>query len=138
MLLSAVVAAVGAADRGLHRHHGGQGHPERQHVGIVGGVVGGIVALVILFSAYYCGGYVAGWPASKVCAKAWRSGWGEVRRPQLAEQLPAHPHQAGHADRRRDHHPHRPPGGVSLIGALLGGLGGIRYHRTIDHTGLGD
>jgi len=45
VLLSAVVAAVVAADRGLHRHHSGQRHPagspERQHVSIVGGVVGG-------------------------------------------------------------------------------------------------
>ncbi|MFC8924261.1 DUF4153 domain-containing protein [Cellulosimicrobium sp. NPDC057127] len=118
------------------------------------GIVGGIILLAVLFVAYYCGGYVAGRMARFDGAKQGVAVWvwavvvaivlallGLVAGSQfnvLAElnsfpQIPVS---------TRD----LTTGGVialvaaavvTLGGAVLGGLAGMRFHRKVDRAGLG-
>jgi hypothetical protein len=117
------------------------------------GVVGGIVLLVVLFVAYYCGGYVAGRMARFDGAKQGLAVWlwavvvaivlalvGLVAGSQynVLSELNAFPQiPVSGSDLTT--------GGVvalvaaaavSLVGAVLGGLAGMRFHRKVDRTGL--
>jgi amino acid transporter len=118
------------------------------------GIVGGIVLLVILFVAYYCGGYVAGRMARFDGAKQGLAVWlwavviaivlallGLVAGSQynVLSQLNAFPQIPVSASDLTT-------GGVialvaaavvSLVGAILGGLSGMRFHRKVDMAGLG-
>lgn len=116
------------------------------------GLVGGIVLLVILLVSYYCGGYVAGRMARfnglrqgvAVCL------WGVIMALLLAAiaaiagtrygvfagiDLPTLPIADGHGALT---------GAIAigatvltaLIGAMLGGLAGMRFHRRVDKAGL--
>jgi MFS family permease len=117
------------------------------------GLVGGILLLVVVFLAYYAGGYVAGRMARFNGAKQGLAVWlwalvvaavvavlGMVAGDQydiLADlnTFPRIPVSEGELTR----------GGaiaaavlvgVSLLGALAGGLAGMRFHRAVDKTGL--
>ncbi|MDQ4032838.1 MAG: hypothetical protein M3332_11430 [Actinomycetota bacterium] len=117
------------------------------------GLVGGVVLMVILFVAYYCGGYVAGRMARfngiKQGIAVWV--WGLVmalvvallgaiagsqfdpltninglsQLPITAEMLTTGGIIAALA-----------AAAVSLLGAILGGLGGMRFHRNVDRASL--
>ena len=113
-------------------------------------VVGMIVALAIWFVSYYCGGYVAGrmarfdgvkqgvavwlWAilvAVVIGVLAWVAGDDYTVGNGLPEI------DAGTATT-----PRVIIGAVivaltSLVGAMLGGLAGMRFHRRVDRTGLG-
>jgi len=118
------------------------------------GLIGGIALLVILLIAYYCGGYVAGRMARfngmRQGVAVWL--WAVVIAVVVAviaaiagneydnlAQLNAFPRIAlTEGDLTT--------GGIiasvavaltALIGAILGGLAGMRYHRNVDRAGLG-
>lgn len=118
------------------------------------GLVGGIALVVILFVAYYCGGYVAGrmarfdgakqgvavWLWAVVVAVAVAAlgvvagDWFDVltglntlpRVPVGDEDLSTTGLLAAVA-----------VAAATLVGAILGGLAGMRYHRRVDRAGLG-
>lgn len=118
------------------------------------GLVGGIIALVILLVAYYCGGYVAGRMARFDGLKQGLAVWlwaivisvvtaavGVVAGSQynVFDQLDSSPGWLF-----GDGVP--TTSGLiaiaavivtTLVGALLGGLAGMRFHRNVDKTGLG-
>ena len=116
------------------------------------GLVGGITLLVVLLLAYYCGGYVAGRMARfngiRQGLAVWL--WGLVMALIIAAvaaiagtrydifaqlNLPRLPVNEGQVTA---------VGAIvigaailtALIGALLGGLAGMRFHRTVDRAGL--
>ncbi|MGG5260316.1 hypothetical protein [Phycicoccus avicenniae] len=119
------------------------------------GLVGGIALLVVLFVAYYCGGYVAGrmsrFNGAKQGVAVWL--WSIV----IALVLAAVGAVAGDQYNvlgKLNSFPRLPVGEgdigtagllallgvvvVSLVGAVLGGLAGMRFHRKVDRAGLGD
>ena len=116
------------------------------------GLVGAITLLVVLLLAYYCGGYVAGRMARFNGAKqglaVWL--WGVVMALVIAAvaaiagtqydvfaqlNLPRLPVNEGQVTA---------VGAIAigaailaaLIGAVLGGLAGMRFHRKVDKAGL--
>ena len=160
LLLTALAAAAGAA-LGLAQTPGGPGQAADQAGQAVQnpaaaetvGIVGGIVVLVILFIAYYCGGYVAGRMARFNGAKQGVAVWvwaivvavivailGAVLGAQYdvlanLNGLPRLPINEGSLT----------TGGIiaalialaaSLLGAVLGGLAGMRFHRKVDRAGF--
>ena len=118
------------------------------------GLVGGIVLLVIIFLAYYAGGYVAGRMARfngiKQGIAVWV--WALVIAIAVAV-LAAIAGEKYNILSQLNSFPRIPvsegdltTGGiiaavavvvVSLAGAALGGLAGMRFHRAVDRTGLG-
>ncbi|CAN5468579.1 hypothetical protein BH23ACT6_BH23ACT6_09970 [soil metagenome] len=117
-------------------------------------LIAAITGLIVLLIAYYCGGYVAGRMARFSGLKQGLAVWlwavlvavvvailgyvGDEQFDILAriDSLPQIPILEGQAT----------IGGliaaatvalVALIGALLGGLAGMRFHRKVDNTGLG-
>jgi hypothetical protein len=118
------------------------------------GLVGGIILAIILLVAYFCGGYVAGRMARFNGAKQGLAVWlwavvvavvlaviGLIAgaQPDVLAQLdslPSIPLDEGAVT----------AGSiisvvialaVSLAGAILGGLAGMRFHRRVDKAGLG-
>jgi len=118
------------------------------------GLIGGIVLAVILLVSYYCGGYVAGRMARFDGVKQGVAVWlwaviiaivlaviGLVAGSQFdvlanLDTFPRLPLNEGDLT----------VGGIvtaivalliSLGGAILGGLAGMRYHRRVDRAGLG-
>lgn len=115
-------------------------------------VIGGIVLLTVLFLAYYCGGYVAGRMARfngmRQGIAVWLTGIiaailvtlvaavaGTTTNALSSLQMPAIPVNADTAT----------TGAwilflgvlvVTAIGAILGGLAGMHYHRKIDNAAL--
>jgi hypothetical protein len=151
VLLTAIVSAAGAAVGLATNTTTSQATKSASTVGIVSG----IVLLVILFLAYYCGGYVAGRMARfdglKQGLAVWL--WAVViaiivavlasifgAKYNILSQLNSFPRiPVSEGDLTT--------GGiiaavllvvVTLMGALLGGLAGMRFHRQVDRTGLGD
>lgn len=118
------------------------------------GIVSGIVLLVIVFVAYYCGGYVAGRMAR---FDGMKQGLGVWLWAIVIAVLVAIVGTVAGAEfnvlRELNSFPRIPldegtmtTAGIvaavavlaaSLIGALLGGLAGMRFHRKVDRTGLG-
>ncbi|KGN32952.1 hypothetical protein N802_16370 [Knoellia sinensis KCTC 19936] len=117
------------------------------------GVVGAIILLVVLFVAYYCGGYVAGrmarfnglkqglavwlWAVLAALVVAGVAAMAGSQYDVLSElnSFPRFPVDGGTLT----------TGGIialiiaavaSLIGALLGGLAGMRFHRKVDRVGF--
>ncbi len=149
-LLSAAGAAVGLAADAKPDRVIDQATSSASAVGIVGG----IVLLVILFVAYYCGGYVAGRMARfngiKQGVAVWV--WALVvaivvavltaiagAKYDILSQLNAFPRIPLNEGTLST-------GGIiaalalvaiSLLGAILGGLAGMNFHRRVDKTGLG-
>jgi hypothetical protein len=150
VLLTAIVAGVGAAlgvGAGVNTASPTPGDVRSA------GVIGGVALLVIVFIAYFCGGYVAGRMARFSGLKQGVAVWlwaliiavvvsilGAVvgsRYDVMAglNGLPRIPLSKGTMT----------TAGlitaigvvlVSLIGAILGGLSGMRYHRRVDRVGL--
>jgi amino acid transporter len=144
VLLTALVAALGAAFgiSGTVNLDRAAGDPQ------AAGLVGGVTLLVVILVAYFCGGYVAGRMARFNGVKQGLGVWlwgivvavvltivGFVAGAQLGnpplQGLPPVPASAISWN------------GVivvaavlvvSLIGALLGGLAGMRYHRRVDRV----
>lgn len=119
------------------------------------GLVGGIILLVVLFIAYYCGGYVAGRMARFNGAKQGIAVW--VWALLIALVVAVLVAVAGNEYNvlaNLNSFPRIPVGegdlstagiiaaiGVavtSLLGAVAGGLAGMRFHRKVDKAGLGD
>jgi membrane protease YdiL (CAAX protease family) len=146
VLLSAVVAAVGAA-LGLVSLSGTPDDVLDQATARTVGVTGAIVLLAILFVGYFCGGYVAGRMARFAGAKQGVAVWlwallfaviaaivgavAGVRFDALASGLPSLPVTA---DELTTGSAATAVGALvaSLVGAVLGGLAGMRYHRKVD------
>lgn len=148
VLLTALVAALGAAV-GL----GTAESATAQNADTIGWV-GAISLLVILLIAYYCGGYVAGRMARFSGLKQGIAVW--VWAVVIAIVVAIITAIAGSQFDilgNLNSFPRIPIGegdvtlvGIvtlvivavaSLVGAILGGLAGMRYHRRIDRTGLG-
>jgi hypothetical protein len=152
VLLTALAAAAGAAI-GITTGSVAQVAAARGTNVETVGLVGGIALLVILFVAYYCGGYVAGrmarfdglkqgfavwlWAvviAIIVAVIAWVAGskYDVLSSVNVFPRIPV-----GTGDLTT--------GGVialvavvlsSLLGALLGGVGGMHFHRKVDRAGI--
>lgn len=148
-LLSAVGVAIGAANG----TDAGEAADRAAADPASAGLVGGIALLVVLFVAYYCGGYVAGRMARfdglKQGVAVWL--WGVLVAVVVAVL-------AAVAGSRFDvlsqlNLPAIPVDGsglttgsivslllvvaVTLGGAVLGGIAGMRFHRAVDRAGLG-
>jgi hypothetical protein len=151
VLLAALVTGVGAA-LGLSRNVDVTNPTPAQTESI--GFVGGIVLLAIIFVAYLAGGYVAGRMARFNGLKQGLGVW--LWAVIMAVLVGIAGLLAGarfDVVARVNSFPRLPLnegtltiGGIivavgvvaaSLIGALLGGLAGMRYHRRVDRAGLG-
>jgi hypothetical protein len=150
VLLTALVAAAGTAVGVATETSAAEADENAQTIGIAGAVI----VLVVLFIAYYCGGYVAGRMARfnglKQGLAVWL--WAVVIAVGIAivaavagdqynvlgklNSFPRIPVDEGNLT----------TAGVvalliaaaaSLIGALAGGLAGMRFHRKVDKAGLG-
>ena len=151
VLLLALVTAVGAGIAG--NTDGGAADDAAQNPTTTG-IVGIIVLLAILLLAYYCGGYVAGRMARFSGAKQGIAVWlwaiiitvilaivGVIAGSQLEVlsqigTIPTGTFDTGQITLT---------GVLSLVavivvtlgGAILGGLAGMRFHRKVDRVGLG-
>ena len=154
LLLTALLSAVGTAV-GLASLSGtAEAESQAQQNAEAVGVAGVVALLLVMFVAYFCGGYVAGRMARFDGAKQGLAVWlwalviailvaiavavagSEYNMLSEINSLPRIPLSDG--DLRT--------GGivtavlaivVSLGGAVLGGLAGMRFHRKVDRTGLG-
>jgi hypothetical protein len=150
VLLAALVTGVGAA-LGLSRNVDLTNPTPAQTESI--GFIGGIVLLAIIFVAYFAGGYVAGRMARfnglKQGLGVWLwavimavlvgiAGWLAGPRFDVLAQVNSFPRLPLNEGTLTT-------GGIivaigvvaaSLVGALLGGLAGMRYHRRVDRAGL--
>jgi membrane protease YdiL (CAAX protease family) len=151
VLLTALVAGAGAAV-GL----GAQ--PSDAEVADAAptiGIVGAIAVLAILLIAYYCGGYVAGRMARFSGAKQGVAVWlWAVVTAIIAAIVGAVAGAQWNVLAQLDSFPRLPFGEgevttvgiitavgtlvVSLLGAVLGGISGMRFHRRVDRAGFGD
>ena len=151
VLLSAIVAVTGRAGRRRHRHrHRLRGLRRRStSSSTTSASSASSSALAILFVSYYSGGYVAGRMARFDGIKQGIAVWvwaivvavvigvlaavaddeysGQRRAAQVSMGEPDHDGIVGVAVVAL----------VSLVGAMLGGLAGMRFHRRVDRTGLG-
>ena len=152
VLLTALAAAAGTAvgvttgtSVGEAAGQAAQGSQTAQTVGLVGG----IVLLVVLFLAYYCGGYVAGRMARfnglRQGVAVWL--WAVVIAVLVAVVAAVAGSQYDVLSQLNSF-PRIPvntsdltTGGIiallavaaaSLVGAMLGGLAGMRFHRKVD------
>jgi hypothetical protein len=150
VLLTALVAAA-AAVFGLSWTGGpGQTAEQLDQASETVGVTGAIIAAVVLFVAYYCGGYVAGRMARFSGVKQGIAVWiWTIVMTVLAAILVA---VTGAKFNIPDGLPRLPTEDgtlttagiisalivlvVSLVGAILGGLAGMRFHRTVDRAGF--
>ncbi|GGH45656.1 TIGR04086 family membrane protein [Microbacterium album] len=154
VLLTALVAGAGAAlGLGANVDPGQAADDAMQNADTIG-IVGAIAVLVILFISYYAGGYVAGRMArfsgalQGVAVWLWAliiavvvaiitaiagAQWNILANVNTFPRLPFNEGELTTA-------------GiitaigallVSLGGAVLGGIGGMRYHRRVDRAGLG-
>ncbi len=148
VLLTALVAGAGAAV-GLATPGDEVDAENAQTIGIVGG----ILLLVILFVSYYAGGYVAGRMARFNGAKQGLAVWlWAIIIAIVVAIIGAIAGAQFNVLANLDSFPRIPLGDeltttgiitavltllVSLGGAVLGGLGGMRFHRKVDKAGLG-
>jgi hypothetical protein len=154
LLLTALLSALGAALGLANLSSTQQAQDQARQNAATIGLVGGIALLVVLFVAYYCGGYVAGRMARFDGAKQGFAVWVWAvvvaiivaiaaavagTKYDVLSQLNGFPRiPVNQGDLTT--------GGViaallavvvTLGGAVLGGLGGMRFHRRVDKTGLG-
>jgi len=149
LLLTALLAAAGAA---LGLANGVTGEVAAQNAETVG-LAGGIALLAVLFVAYLAGGYVAGRMARFSGAKQGVGVWlWAVVLAVVVAILTAIAGARSNVLANLNGVPSIPineatltTGGiltaigivlVSLLGAVLGGLAGMRYHRRVDRTSL--
>ncbi len=154
VILTALVAAAGTAVGVATSTEAGQTATQTTDELETVGIVGAIVLLVILFVAYFCGGYVAGRMARFNGLKQGVAVWLWALLIAIVVALLAL--VAGDQYNvlgRLDSFPRIPvnegtltTGGIiallavavaSLVGAMLGGLAGMRFHRKVDKAGLG-
>lgn len=150
VLLTAIVSAAGAAVGLATNTSTSQAKGSASTVGIVSG----IVLLVILFVAYWCGGYVAGRMARFNGIKQGLAVWLWAITIAIVVAVLAAVFGAKYNILSQLNSFPRIPvsegslttGGiiaaillvvVTLLGAVLGGLAGMRFHRKVDKTGLG-
>jgi amino acid transporter len=151
VILTAIVAAAGAAVGLANNVDATKVKPDQAQTV---GVAGAIALVVILFLSYYCGGYVAGRMARFNGVKQGVAVWlwaliiavlaailGTIAGSQFnilanLNSFPRIPVNEGTLT----------IGGIitaivvaliALVGAILGGLAGMRYHRKVDAVGLG-
>jgi hypothetical protein len=155
VLLTALAASIGAAVGLATGTKTGEATSQATSSAGTVGIVGGIVLLVILFVAYYCGGYVAGRMARFDGMKQGIAVW--VWALVIAIVVAVIAAVAGakfNILAQLNSFPRIPvsegdltTGGIvaavavvvaSLAGAILGGLAGMRFHRKVDKTGLGN
>jgi hypothetical protein len=154
VLLTSLVTAAGAVVGIASNTPVGAAASEAKQAASTVGIVGGIILLVILFVAYYCGGYVAARMARFNGMKQGIAVWvwalvvavavavlGVVagEKFNILAQLNSFPRiPVSEGDLTT--------GGIiaavaavaaTLLGAILGGLAGMRFHRKVDKTGLG-
>ena len=154
MLLLALVTAIGAGIAGSTDGGATDGAAQNPTTTGIVGIVGIIVLLAILLLAYYCGGYVAGRMARFSGPKQGIAVWlwaiiitvilaiiGVIAGSQLdvlsqIGTIPTGTFDTGQVTLT----------GVfslaaviivTLGGAILGGLAGMRFHRKVDRVGLG-
>ena len=154
VLLTALVSAAGAAVGLASGTNPSAASNAATKSASTVGIVSEIVLLVILFVAYYCGGYVASRMARfngmKQGIAVWL--WAVVIAIVVAI-LTAVAGSKFNILSQLNSFPRIPisegdltTGGiiaaialvlVTLLGAILGGLAGMRFHRRVDRTGLG-
>lgn len=154
VLLTALLAAAGAAVGLASDTDAGQAVDQATSNAGTIGVAGAIALLVILLVAYYCGGYVAGRMARFDGAKQGVAVW--VWAVVIAVVVAILTAVAGNKYNvlsQLNSFPRIPvdegslstgailavlaAAVVSLVGAVLGGLAGMRFHRKVDKAGLG-
>jgi hypothetical protein len=153
VLLTALLGAAGTAVGVATNTDVGQAVNQATQNASTIGIAGGIALLLVLFLAYYCGGYVAGRMARFNGAKQGVAVWvwavviavvvailGVVAGSKYnvlgtLNSFPRIPVDEGSLT----------TGGIialvaaaaaALIGAVLGGLAGMRFHRKVDKAGL--
>lgn len=149
VLLTALLAATGLAVR-----LGEAAEEATDQAGTIT-IVGAIVLVLVLFVAYFCGGYVAGRMARFDGAKQGLAVWlwaiiAAVVVAVLGFIFGAQYDVLANLD-SFPRIPIRPEDMttagivtalilaiVSLLGAIVGGLAGMRFHRKVDRAGLGD
>jgi hypothetical protein len=154
VLLTALVAAAGTAVGVATNTDAGTATTQAAQNPKTVGLVGVVVLLVVLFVAYYCGGFVAGrmarfngltqglavwlWAVVIAAVVAILAGVAGSKYDVLGKlnSFPRIPVSEGNLT----------TGGIvvvivvavaSLVGALLGGLAAMRFHRRVDKAGLG-
>jgi hypothetical protein len=151
ILLTAIIAAVGTAVL-----RDGAARDDNAIVSILNlGLTGAIAAGVAMFLAYLAGGYVAGRMARFSGARQGFAVWlWAVIAALLLSGLALLFGARFDVLARLDAFPRLPVSGedvtlvgvvtavafavISLVGAILGGLAGMRYHRRVDRAGLAD
>ena len=151
VLLTAIVAGVATAIGA--NSNAAPGTPSTGFLQTAG-IVGGIVLLAIILIAYFCGGYVAGRMARFNGVKQGIAVWlwaliitvvlviiGAIAGSQLnlMSQVPALPNLGVDTGTVSTASILAAVGVavVALVGAILGGLTGMRFHRRVDRVGLG-
>jgi len=152
VLLTALVAAAGTAV-GLATNTDVNEAVNQASSGQTVGIAGIIVLLVILFVAYYCGGYVAGRMARFNGAKQGLMVWiWAVIFAVLVAVLAMIAGERFNILASLNSFPRIPVNegqltttgiiaavvvaAVALIGAVLGGMAGMRFHRKVDRAGF--
>src|SRR4051812_4415837 len=153
VLLTALVAAAGGAVGVATNTSAGNAVSQGTQNASTVGLAGGIALALVLFLAYYCGGYVAGRMARFDGAKQGVAVWvWAVVIALLAAVAVAVAGTKYNVLGTLNSFPRIPvdegsltTGGVialvvaalvSLAGAVLGGLAGMRFHRNVDRAGL--
>lgn len=154
VLLTALAAAIGAAVGAATGIDPSTAADQATNSIAAVSLVGGIVLVVILFVAYFCGGYVAGRMARFSGLKQGLTVWlWSIVIAILVAILATVAGSQFNVLSQLNSFPRVPVnpsdmtlGGIiaavaivlaSLVGALLGGLAGMRFHRKVDKTGLG-
>lgn len=150
-LAAAITALIGTTTGGVD-----QAASEAGSNPLMTGIAGAVVLLLVWFLAYYCGGYVAGRMARFNGAKQGVAVWvwavlisiilfvGGLMAgssiPGLPASLPQMPELAVPANMVLLTRVVSlvAVAVVALIGAILGGLAGMRFHRRVDKEGLGE
>ncbi|MDQ0736084.1 hypothetical protein [Arthrobacter agilis] len=153
VILSALAAAIGVGIGASTSGTAGEAANQAQENAQTLGIVSGIVLAVILFIAYYCGGYVAGrmarFDGAKQGIAVWL--WGIIVAIVLAILAAVAGNQFNVLEQVQGQ-PAIPVDGsaltasgliglaiailVPLIGAVLGGKAGMRFHRRVDQVGI--
>jgi hypothetical protein len=149
VLLSALVAAAAAVFDLSWAGGPGQTAEQLERAGGTVGVTGAIIAAVVLFVAYYCGGYVAGRMArfsgvkQGIAVLVWTVVMTVLAALLVAVTETEFTIPDGLPRLPMDNGTITAVGiiavlaalAVSLVGAILGGLAGMRFHRKVDRTG---
>lgn len=153
VLLSALATAIGVGVGAANSSNAEQAAEQAQQNAETLGIVSGIVLAIVLFLAYYCGGYVAGrmarFDGAKQGLAVWL--WGIIVAIIVAILATVAGSQFNILSDLNGA-PQIPVDGslmtasgiiglaiafiVPLIGAILGGKAGMRFHRKVDQAGI--